>query len=75
MNADEVLLGATMKELRQMREERVQQQRQQKQLETALRLRDEELQRLQEHHQLTHRSISPETNPVMAPVIKNLYYF
>jgi len=33
-----------------MREEREQQQRQQEQLETALRLRDEEIQRLQGHY-------------------------
>jgi len=45
----EALLRTAMDKLQQMREERVQQQRQQEQLVTALRLRDEELQRLQEH--------------------------
>jgi len=49
----ESLLRVAMEELRQMREERIQQQRQQEQFETALRLQDEKLQRLREHHQLS----------------------
>jgi len=49
----EALLRSAMEELRQMREEREQQQQQREQLETALRLRDEELQRLQEQSQLS----------------------
>jgi len=39
----EALLRTAMNELRQMHEERVQQQHQQEQLVTALRVRDEEL--------------------------------
>jgi len=49
----EALLRVAMEELRQMREEREQRQRQQEQLETALRLREEEIQRLQGHYQLS----------------------
>jgi len=49
----EALLRAVMEELRQMREEREQQRQQREQLETALRLRDEEIQRLQGHYQLS----------------------
>jgi len=46
----EALLRTAMDKLQQMREERVQQQ---EQLVTALRVRDEELQRLQEHRQIS----------------------
>jgi len=49
----EALLRAAKDELRQLREERAQQQRQQEQLMTALRLRDEEVQRLQENRQIS----------------------
>jgi len=49
----EALLRAAKDEPRQMREERAQQQRQQEQLMTALRFRDEELQRLQENRQIS----------------------
>jgi len=49
----EALLRAAKDELRQMREERAQQQRQQEQLMSALRLRDEELQRLQGNCQIS----------------------
>jgi len=51
--SSEALLRAAMEELRRMREEREQQQQQREQLETALRLRDEEIQRLQRHNQLS----------------------
>jgi len=53
MTNAEALLRVAMEELRHMREEREQQQRQQEELETALRLRDEEIQRLQGHYQLS----------------------
>jgi len=49
----EALLRAAKDEVRQMREERAQQQRQQEQLMTALHLRDEELQRLRENRQIS----------------------
>jgi len=53
LTSAEALLRAAMEELRQMRGEREQQQQQREQLETALRLRDEEIQRLQGHYQLS----------------------
>jgi len=49
----EGLLRAAKDELRQMREERAQQQRQQEQLMTALRFREEEFQRLQGNRQIS----------------------
>jgi len=49
----EALLRSAMEELKQMREEREQQRQQREQLEMALRLRAEELQRLQEQLQLS----------------------